>query len=195
MIAKMIFSYFDNELTYLQLREIDEAKKAGLTEEDICILSQGGYNHLQMHEIRLALQKGIDQKKMRCMFHPSLSYETMHYIRLQLEKGEDVDDIIFKKQLIAFFLFLLLLLGLTLFMPAHEEPFLELKSDSVILEVGEAFHPMEYIDSYSRGKGQLILPETIDTQKEGNYVLVYKLMSEDTLIEKVLHITITADAG
>lgn len=193
-MLKTLYACFDNELTYLQAHEIAEAKKAGLTDQQIQSFSFPAYNHLQMKEIRLALQNGTDTKKMRCMLRPGLSYEAMHWMRLRLEKGEKVDDIILKKNLVVVFVVLIVLLSLVLYMPPYEAPYLELKQDSVILETGAPFHPMEYIEGYSRGKGQLILPESIDTQKEGEYVLVYKLMSDDTLIEKVLHITICANS-
>lgn len=192
-MLKTLYAYFDNDLTYLQNKEIEEARKAGLSDQEIQTFSFSAYNHLQMKELRLALQSGMDIKKMRCMFRPGLSHEMMHWMRLQLEKGEKVEDIILKKHLVMIFVILLVLLALTLYMPVYEEPYLELKEDSITLEVGDPFHPMAYIEGYSRGKGQLILPETIDTEKEGNYVLVYKLMSKDTLIEKVLHITVCAD--
>lgn len=191
-MLKTLYACFDPELTYLQTQEIEEGKKAGLTDQQIQAFSFSAYNYLQMKELRLALQSGMDKKRIKCMFRPALSHETMHWMRMQLENGEKVDDVIFKKHLIAFFLSLILLLSFTLFMPSYEAPYLELKEDSIHLQIGEAFHPMEYIEGYSRGKGQLILPEMIDTQKEGDYVLVYKLMSKDTLIEKVLHITISA---
>lgn len=193
MIRKKIFASFTTELTFLQKQEIEKGIRAGLKEAEIRHFASSEFNHLQMQEIRLAFENGLDVKKIKRMCHSSLSYKWMKWMRLEMEKGKKVEDLYLKKQIVMLLIVCLSALFVNLFVPVEQDPYLTLTHSSVQLVVGDPFQPMDYIESYSKTKGTLILPDNVDTSKEGDQIAVYRLMSKDTLIEKILYISVTSD--
>lgn len=186
MNTKLLLATFESELTYLQQKEIEEGKRNGLNDKQISLYSGREYNFLQMKEIRLALEHGIEVKGVRKMLDSSLSFERMREIRIQLENKEKV---IVHRNVMPVFIAVIVLLFITLFVPVYSKPYLSLKKDCIELKQGDTFEAMSYIDKF-RGKGKLIVPSNVDTSKKGNQIVVYKLITDEKEIEKVLLIKI-----
>lgn len=186
MNTKSLLATFESELTYLQQKEIEEGKKKGLSDKQISLYSGREYNFLQMKEIRLALEHGIEMRDVRKMLDSSLSFEKMREIRLQLENKEKV---IVHRNVMPVFIVVIVLLFVTLFVPVYSKPYLSLKKDCIELKQGDTFEAMAYIDKF-RGKGKLIVPSNVDTNKKGNQIVVYKLITDEKEIEKTLLIKI-----
>ncbi len=186
-MLKTILACFENELTFLQTKEVELGFKHGLKKEDVKIYASREYNHLQMRELRLCLEYGIEKKKMKRILHSDVSYLKMKEMRLKLEKGEKI-AIDLRRYVPLCMIGVCLCLFVTMF-PVNEAS-LELKTDSITLQCGEIFEPMSYIKSFSSKKGQLILPSSIDTSKQGNHVVIYRLKTTSKDIEKVLYVKV-----
>lgn len=185
MNKKTIFSYFTNELSPLQKEQLLFAKQDSINDKYIGILSSGEYNFKQMEQIRLALKHKIDSSKMKYLLDSSLSHETMEDIRMKLENNEVLDISISHKRVIHTFIVVSVLLMIALFVPVYSKPRLLLKEDSITLQQDESFDAMKYIQIYT-GKGRLIIPSVVDTNKKGNQVVVYRLITDEKTIEKIL---------
>lgn len=185
MNIKTIISYFENELTPLQNIEIQEGIKNGLSKKQVMTYASKEYNFLQMEQLRLALEHQLDKTKMKCLYDSSLPFQTMKEIREKLEKNEIINEKIIHKNVIHSFLFVSVLLMITLFVPVYSKPRLLLKEDSITLKQGETFNPMSYIQLYT-GKGKLIIPSAVETNEKGNQIVVYRLITDEKTIDKML---------
>ncbi len=187
-MIKMMMACFETELTYLQKKEIEIGRKHGLKEKEINLYASREYNYLQMREIRLCFEHGIEYKKIKKYMNAEISFERMHQIRMQLEAGKKVK--IDYQRYVPVFLFVSFLLFLSLFPMEEQKPYLELVSDTVVLQCGQSFDPMSYVKSFSSLKGELILPSSIDTNQRGNYVVVYRFRTVKEEIEKLLYVKV-----
>jgi len=176
-MIKRLLALFNPELTYLQRKEFEEGMANGLDEEQLAFLSRHGMNHEKMHEIRLCMEEGIPMKQIRKLIQSEA--EEIKRKRKQILRGEIVDLKSFhwgtlSVYMMAFGVICLLISG---FIQGRNRPYLRLKTDTVELKKGESFDPMSYIDSYSSADSRLYLPESLNTSKEGSYIVVYKLVS------------------
>ncbi len=187
-MIKMIMACFETELTYLQKKEIEIGRKHRLKEKEINLYASREYNHLQMREMRLCFEHGIEYKKIKKYMNAEISFERMHQMRMQLEAGKKVK--IDYQRYVPVFLFVSFLLFLSLFPMEEQKPYLELVSDTVVLQCGQSFDPMSYVKSFSSLKGELILPSLIDTNQRGNYVVVYRFRTVKEEIEKLLYVKV-----
>lgn len=185
MNTKTMISYFESELTPLQNKEIQEGIKNGLSKKQVMTYASKEYNFLQMEQLRLALEHQLDKTKMKYLYDSSLSYLTMKEIREKLENNEILDIKVSRKNVIHSFLIVSILLMFTLFVPVYSKPRLMLKEDSITLKQGESFNPMSYIQLYT-GKGKLIIPSVVDTKKKGNQIVIYRLITDEKTIDKIL---------
>lgn len=70
---------------------------------------------------------------------------------------------------------------------------IQLKQSIVNIQVGDDFQPMDYVVRVLGKDAILYLPETVDTTKEGSYVLVYRLETEDVEIRKNLILNVMSE--
>ncbi len=187
-MLKMVMACFESELTFLQKKEIELGIQHGLKEKDIKYYASREYNYLQMREIRLCLEHGMKWKQIKKYMNSEVSFERMYEIRMKLEAGQKVKMDL--KRYRPLFCATCLMLLITLFPIETQKPYLELKSDQVVLKCGETFDPMAYVKSFSSLKGELILPSSIDTTQKGNYVVVYRFRTVKEEIEKLLYVKV-----
>lgn len=185
MNTKTMISYFESELTPLQNYEIQEGIKNGLSKKQVMTYASKEYNFLQMEQLRLALEHRLNRTEMKYLYDSSLSYITMKEIREKLENNERIDIKISHKNVIHSFLIVSILLMITLFLPVYSKPRLLLKEDSITLKQGDTFNPMSYIQLYT-GKGKLIVPSSINTNEKGNQIAIYRLITVEKTIDKIL---------
>ena len=186
--VKKFLSCFTSEFTCLQKEEIRIGFANGLSEKQVIVYASCEFNHLQMEQMRLALEHGVAWKDVKRSMHADMCVKKMQEVRLSLESGlfvgRDYVHLCFPIVMLS----LLVCLFLTLY--GNEKPHLRLKKDTVTLSCGEVFEPMEYIDSFSSYRGQLVLPSTIDTNQPGNHVAVYRLKTKHETLEKILYVIV-----
>ena len=188
-MLKSILACFESELTYLQKKEVELGLRNGLKKEDVRLYASREYNYLQMKEIRLCLEHGVDKKRLKRILHSDLTVAQMYQYRMKLERNEMI-PIDMKRYILISLFIISMFLFFTLFPIGEESPTLELKEESITLQCGDTFDPMSYIQSFSSKQGQLILPSSIDTSKQGNHVLVYRLKTKNQEIEKILYVKV-----
>lgn len=189
MYRKRLFSYFNDELTFLQNQEVELARKDGLSEKQIQLFASGEYNFLQMQEIRQILCENPEKKSYKYFLNSDLNYIQIREIGDKVKNHEKLHVSFLSKKIVGAFLLITIMLFVMLFVPIYTKPSLYLKQDIVKLSQGESFYPMKYIYTYS-GKGKLILPNVVDTNKKGNQIVVYRLITKEKKIEKILLIKI-----
>lgn len=179
-MLKMLYACFDTELTFLQKQQVLLGKKNGLSNTQIQMYASREFNYLQMEQIRLAFQQGVSEKVIHKMCHAHLSIDTLHALRTN--EKQTIHNT--RKYVIWF---ALLFVSIVWMIP-KEQPYFSLTQEEVTIHVGDPFDPMQYIDTYSYTKGRIEIPQMISTDTSGHYICVYRFISQNVKIEKVLHV-------
>ena len=201
-----IQEYRNRGLNNLQINEVIEGFKNGLTIEKVDLYAKGEYTHLQMRQIRLALQDNLTDDQLATFMRPEIKADVMEHIRIKTTTGNVIDER--KKAELnkvkirnAFWLMslpVIISLGALVFFVAsryisadQQELYLTLTSDIVELEYGDVFNAMDYVESYTKSPiTELILPENLETDRIGKHALCYKLVNPLKSIEKELTVRI-----
>lgn len=182
---RSIFSCLQNE-------QVELGRENGLNEKEISVYASPLYNFRQMQEIRLAIEHDTDPKQRKAMCHARIPAEQMHEMRLRLERGELLrNPAVPAKVWAGVFAMIGAYAGLVMIcMQAVNGPYLQLKQEEIVLEAGQPFQAMDYVESYSDGEGALILPSGIDTSEEGRKTAVYHFVSQSEDIMKSLVVSV-----
>ena len=179
-----------NQMTLLQNEQIELGTKNGLSEKQIRLYAKKKYNFLQMQELRQGLEAGLTRKQMRILLHGSLSHQEMNALRTAMEKGEipyrPYPWILTECVLAA----VLAGLGAGSMRMVQDRPYLYLEKEQIRLKQGEAFDPSAYIRSVSNRRGKLILPVDLDTSSPGHKAAVYRLVSREGEIIRILYVDV-----
>jgi hypothetical protein len=192
-------------LNHFQMAEVREGLKT-LTTDQVDIYANSKYDHMQMQEIRLALEHGLTEKEMSVFLDPSIDYKAMNHARIKIEGANVIDKQaeakLHGKQLKNLFLFFLIIFvigtaavggyfGKKYFDLFNQPMEINFKNDSITLKYGEAFNPINYIDSYTKDDGiELILPNSIDTKQIGEVKVIYTLKNAVRSYSKELTVKI-----
>ena len=193
MIGKRMFSMFDKELGPLQQEQIRLGRENGLSDAQVALYATSMYNFAQMREIRLALEHNADPRQLRSMLKSWLPAQQMEALRKRLERGEVVRS----RSSYATAVCLAALscsafsLAASGYFKSSERPYLTLTSNNALVNVGESFEPLDYVDSYPMEKGYLILPKEIDTSVPGTVAAVYRYHCDGQEIMRTLRVIVT----
>jgi|GEM_PF-1594677 len=170
------------EMTFLQRQELEYARKAGLSAEQISLLGSG-FNFLQMQEIRKALQAGMAEAEIRRYAHPWISNADMAEIFGCLQRHEPVPEPEEKppagrRHRSRILLIPLLAVPACMAAAIHPradaaEP-LALKLQEVTIPCGTVFDPSLYAE-ISDPSGDLILPPSFHAERPENRIALYQL--------------------
>jgi len=179
------------KLTPLQMQEINQAKKSGLSEESISFLSTGQFNFKKMEELRFAMESGISleeiKKRKRPRFFLKKDKENIFYYESKLSQMQRM-------------LLILLILSMTAFAlivfqgENQDEIILNLYQDEVTLSCFQKFQPENYIKEIQQTEQAILtLPKSIDTSYPCTYVKKYVLELAGKRIEKFLRVKVIDD--
>ena len=192
MTFSLINYYQKSVFSCLQNEQIEIGRENGLSEKEISEYAKPYYNFMQMQQIRLAIEHDTDPEQRKGMRHFRYSAEKMKDLRLRLEHGEllmnpAVPAIVWA----GLFAMTAAFAGLLLICQnSVKGPYLNLVTDEVVLEEGDLFDPMMYVESCSEKKGTLYLPENIDTSEPGRFAAVYHFVSDGQDIMRTLMISV-----
>lgn len=193
-------------LNHDQMNEVILGLKHHLTTTQVDLYAQEKYDFMQMQEIRLGLENGLSEKQMSVFLDSSIDYKAMRINRMQLEDVNAVNehastDLMKKKIGIGFRVVLILVILFILFTGSYfgkkyfdilNQPIqINLKTDRIELNYGEAFDPIQYIENYTKEDGvQLVLPGHVDTRRIGRTKVIYTVKNLLKSVSKELVITI-----
>lgn len=178
---KMLFSLMTKEYTVLQKEQLLLGAKHGLSMDEIQLYAFSGYNFAQMRTIRIALE---ERKNVKDILDPDLSAAEMELILIDGVKKKKTAK---KNTLIL----LPLLVTLYLFSKPNDEAVLVLSQSMVNIEVGEHFDAARYVQKMNGPNAVLYLPESVDTNQTGSYVLVYRLETDTGSVSENLLLNVT----
>lgn len=201
-------SYLDDckrkGLNVMQIREVEQALKHGLTTSQCDLFAKSEYDNLQMKEIRLALEHGLTEQQMAVFLNPAIDYEAMNHARIKIESGNVIDETkkaeLSSKRLKNTFIFgiILLVIAAIVFIvilswkdiDAWLTPLqLELTDERVSIEYGHPFNAADYIKSYTSENTTLSLP-SLDTDSLGVKKVIYTISNEKRSITKELTVIV-----
>ena len=201
-------SYIDDckkkGLNVMQIREVEQGLKHGLTTDQCDIFAKTEYDNLQMKEIRLGLEDGLSEEQMAVFLNPAIDSEAMNHARIKIESGNVIDEtkkaeLSGKKIKNTFIVGLILLIvAIITFIviwcwkdiTAWLSPLqLELTDDSVSIEYGQPFNAADYIKSYTSENTTLSLPE-LDTSTLGVKKVIYTISNEKRSISKEMTVIV-----
>lgn len=190
--GKELYAGFHQEYSLLQKSEIKKGMDDGLTIQEVEKYASPAYNFMQMKEIRTAIEEKIPEKEYAVMCDPAISAEEMKEMRIRLAHGQIVrrHGTVWRMAVGSVcVLGLVGYLGYAMFAP-KQMPELTLSSQEITLSVGEQFEPMYYIQNYNGEDGQLILPEFVSTGTAGRKAAVYRLLTKDTELVRILYVNV-----
>lgn len=195
-------------LDLMQMDEVREGLK-NLTTEQVDVYAWPKYNCLQMRELRLGLEHGLTEEQISVYKDPRIGYRQMNYNRIKIENAnainEKADAELRKKRYLNVFIvfsIIAVVIGGSYagwyfrdFLQAKFQKLeLKLTSDTVTLGYGEAFNPLDYVESYTEEDGvELILPDPVNTEMIGEQTVVYKLKNPQKTVTAELKIMIADD--
>ena len=201
-----IQAYRKRGLNNLQINEVIEGFRNGLSTEEVDKYATGEYSHLQMRQIRLGLQEGLTDDQIAAFKRPEIKADVMEHIRIKTMTGNVIDESkkadLHRKKIRNVVLVLLipfLLIGGTLvffvterYLSARNQNLeIILTSNKVEIGYGETFNAMDYVKSYTRSPiTELTLPENIETDTIGEYKLIYKLSNPLKSIDAELYVDV-----
>lgn len=165
---------FEKNLDLLQKMEVQNGIDHGLTDEEISVYAKPSYNYLQMKEMRTALEHGVEVRLVKRM-KPHMCLKEMEHMRLCLEAGESVSFRLHIPRTDGRVIGLLLCV-MMLFCAGFakmREPVLTVRQDTVVLQKGEVFDSAKYVELSGLCRGELILPDNVNTEEPGTYLAVY----------------------
>lgn len=203
---KQLDRYDRLNLNVFQLREIQIAFQNGLTEDQVDVFATGEFDSLQMKEIRLGYEMGLTQEQILSYANPAIDADAMNHMRISIDRNTGLSekkraDLNQKKwktrMMIAVFILTCISIGISAILVNEEAKLyfqklnLVLVDDTIELQTGEAFYPMEYVSEYTQDENvELILPEGIDTTHPGCIKVMYKLKNKRKIMMQQLFVSI-----
>lgn len=182
----------NRKLTLLQNEQIELGRKHGLQEKQIRLYAKPSYNFLQMQELRTAMENGITGRNLRFLLKPSLSHQEMSRIRRCLEQGQQPLIPYPYGKILTAAAAVLMGLGIVALEAVHDRPYLLLNRESVTLKQGDVFDASSYIERDDNRAGKLILPVDVDTSEPGRKAAVYRYVTDEGEIVRILYVDVHA---
>ena len=184
-------------MSVLQRTEIEQGRKAELSEEEIALYADHTFNYLQMAAIRKALEKGLDIEQIRSIANPWIPSWQMEEMMEELERGEspEIPARPWKIQRLLVGIGILFVVGcaLSACLQPQEEVALELTASEVRISSGSEFDPSNYVKQMSGRDATLFLPDKFTAGLPGTKLVQYRLEGNGMTVKKNLRVEIVDD--
>lgn len=170
-------------LTFLQQKEIESARKTGISDEHLAICLDNHLNYLQIREVCRAIKDGVDICDIKRAAQAHVSSQDMEELFRCLKNGEEpmiqLSSYREPRRFSRTAKIACCAAGLAIllmFVPQPETETAEvltLTADEIVLSCGEIFYPEKYILSGTQS-GKLKLPSSFHAEKPENRIVLYE---------------------
>ena len=190
-----------NGPTFLQKKEVEEGKKAGLRPDQIAVYSRPGLNFKQMKVLREAMADGLSTADAALIGHPWISAETMKELIAEMKSGKKITVPKKKRQWRNWLLPVMAFLSVTaaaVFLILEQPPsvpVLSLKAREIRIPCGMPFEPGQYVQTVPTEGFELILPDSFVCRKPETRLVMYELKGKNCSVRKIMRVEAVDDSA